>query len=281
MDRAKPTAISKSDTVSEVKPSFGEDRNGVTPELLPEPVVDEEADDLQARMQKQAFHDATTNALSAGSLEEGLKFYEEYIRLYPNSPYTVTMMNTLGIAYARVGRYEDALKVLDQAIELAGDDRFVNTIEVNVGYVYMEAGDLEAAKEQLKSVMDKPVPDSLDDPYAVTPQLFTAPSFYARVLVKEGKFDEADELLRDVGERALKMARENPDVEWLPSYAVLAYENRVNAQVSKDPPDFAAARALAEEFHEKLPNSSGGLTSYEAMLRALNYHEEEYNRTEP
>jgi tetratricopeptide (TPR) repeat protein len=265
----------QTDQPSENKAQKGSDATVTGPDCADIPLEELNNRALADQTQKAAVEFAIKGALSAGSIEAGVKFYEDYIKQYPTGGDTVAMMNRLANAYGMLQRFDDAEHMFHEARTLAGDDRFVSTISINEGWLYMERGDYGAAKKCLKEVMDKPVPASLSDPYAVTPQLFIAPLFYSRVLVKEGQAAEAEKLISDVAQKALRMTKENPGTEWLPSYVQGAYQELVNLQLEKEPPDFQKARAACEEFNVKMPDYSGNV-SYGTMLRSIEMCEERF-----
>ena len=213
-------------------------------------------------------------------LPEQVEFMEEYVKELPESPAVVKILNVLGSSYARLGRIEEAKKMLNRAIELAGSDRFVNTVEINLAFAETQAGQLSDAEARLLKIMSLPVPESLNDSYAVTPQLFSAPRFLAKVYQKAGDIRRADEVLRRAGERAVQMTKENPDVEWLPSYIAGAYADRVNLILESEPNNIAAAKDLAEELKSHLPNNLVGPQGYGNIMMSIMAHENKRNRTE-
>ncbi|UCG48304.1 MAG: hypothetical protein JSU94_00725 [Phycisphaerales bacterium] len=220
----------------------------------------------------QAIKEAITGALRAKTLEEQAKFYEDFIDSYPLSADAIPMMGRLAATYARMGRFEDARRILNGAKTLAGNDRFVNTVEINMAHLDTVTGNLDRAEETLRGIMARRVPRSLKDPYAVAPQLFTAPYFLAKVYKERKTFAQADQVLRQAGNVALQMTRKNPDVEWLPSYVAGAYSHRINLVLEIDPDDIAGARRLAEELKEQLGDYVGP-QGYGNIMMSLNMYE--------
>jgi len=197
------------------------------------------------------------NADLKNSDGSAIEKYQQFMDKYPDSPANVHLLNLMSAVYLRSNQYDQAREALQQAIQIAGEDRFVNTLEINLANVEMNAGDLATAETRLKRVMAVPVPETLEDPYAVTPQLFTAPFFLAEVYQEKGDTEKADNLLKQAADRALQMTQENPDKKWLPSYVGGAYQRRINFLLETQPENIDAAYALAEELTEKLPHYTG------------------------
>ena len=65
----------------------------------------------------------------AGKLEEGVRWGEAAIKLYPRD---VETLNILGVIYRRLSRFRDAIAILDQAAKLSPDNVAVQTNRGNV-----------------------------------------------------------------------------------------------------------------------------------------------------
>jgi len=240
---------------------------------MPDVLEDPTAPSEEAR---EAVKEAIIRGLKAKSLEEAVRYYEEYLRKYPLSPDAVSMMNRLGTTYARIGRFDDARKMLRSAIAFAGEDRYVNIININLAHVDTIEGNLQQAEARLRAVMAKPVPESLGDPYAVAPQLFASRYFLSEVLERQGRVDEAHELLKGTAGTAVSMSKSNPEVAWLPSYVWGAYQRRVNLILRTDQ-DPATARMLAEEFKQLVPEREGRMY-YSRMMSGIALWEDREQR---
>jgi tetratricopeptide (TPR) repeat protein len=90
------------------------------------------------------------------NLERGLEMIKKAVELRPNDGYIV---DSLGWAYYRMGRYEDAVKELERAIELRPEDPVIND---HLGDAYWKTGRrLEANFQWRHSVDLKPEPEDL------------------------------------------------------------------------------------------------------------------------
>jgi len=161
--------------------------------------------------------------------------YQQFMDKYPDSPANVHLLNLMSAVYLRSNQYDLACAALKQAIQIAGEDRFVNILEMNLANAERMAGDLATAEARLKRVMVVPVPETLEDSYAVTPQLFSAPFFLAEVYQKMGDPAKADNLLKQTAERAWQMTQDNPDIEWLPSWIGSAFQRRITLLLETEP----------------------------------------------
>jgi tetratricopeptide (TPR) repeat protein len=91
------------------------------------------------------------------NLEEGFRLLREAVRQRPNDGYII---DSLGWAHYRLGRYEEALKELEKAIELKPGDPVIND---HLGDVYWKVGRKLEAKFQWNHARDlKPEPDDLE-----------------------------------------------------------------------------------------------------------------------
>jgi len=194
---------------------------------------------------------------------------------YPDSPANAHLLNLMSAVYLRFNQYDQAREALEQAIQIAGEDRFVNTLEINLANAEMMAGDLATAETRLQQVMSIPVPDTLEDSYAVTPQLFSAPFFLAEVYQKMGDPAKADNLLKQTADQAWQMTQGNPDIDWLSSYVGNAYQKRINLLLETEPESIDTAYALAEELKEKLPHYTG-MFDYNMIISGIKNYQ---NRT--
>jgi tetratricopeptide (TPR) repeat protein len=90
------------------------------------------------------------------NLDKGLEMVKKAVELRPNDGYIV---DSLGWAYFRLGRYEDAVKELERAIELRPEDPVIND---HLGDAYWKTGRrLEANFQWRHSVDLKPEPEDL------------------------------------------------------------------------------------------------------------------------
>jgi Flp pilus assembly protein TadD len=90
------------------------------------------------------------------NLDKGLEMVKKAVELRPNDGYIV---DSLGWAYFRLGRYDDAVKELERAIELRPEDPVIND---HLGDAYWKTGRrLEANFQWRHSVDLKPEPEDL------------------------------------------------------------------------------------------------------------------------
>jgi tetratricopeptide (TPR) repeat protein len=90
------------------------------------------------------------------NLEEGLELIKRAVELRPNDGYIV---DSLGWAYYRLGRYEDAVRELERAVSLKPDDPVLND---HLGDAYWRTGRRLEATFQWTHARDmKPEPDVL------------------------------------------------------------------------------------------------------------------------
>ncbi len=259
-------------TPSRAAKGQGQDKGAFLPDFarwMEVPTHTTEASTEASKQRLEAVADAIKKGSAAGSLEKAVEHYEGFLERYPRGPGSLAMMNRLGCTYARIGRTADARRMLEAAIALAGDDRYANTIEINMAFLEMTADDLDAAEARLRRIMDKPIPESMDDPYAVAPQLFTSRKFLARAYEQRGDLDGAARLLEEATERGLELIKANPRAEWLPSYVRSTYSHRVDLVFKKDPENIAEARRLADDFLARLPNPTRGRCSYHHILKRI------------
>ena len=91
------------------------------------------------------------------NLEKALAMIEKAVRLKPDDGYIV---DSLGWAYYKLGRFEDAVKQLERAVELKANDTVIND---HLGDAYWRAGrTLEAKFQWSESITGKP--DAADLP---------------------------------------------------------------------------------------------------------------------
>ena len=89
-------------------------------------------------------------------LEEGMKMIRRAVEQRPDDGYIV---DSLGWAYFRLGKYEDAVKHLEQAVEIRPEDPTIND---HLGDAYWKVGRKLEAKFQWAHARDlKPEPDEL------------------------------------------------------------------------------------------------------------------------
>jgi tetratricopeptide (TPR) repeat protein len=90
------------------------------------------------------------------NLDEGLQMIRKAVELRPKDGYIV---DSLGWAYYRLGRYEEAVKELERAIELRPEDPVIND---HLGDAYWRVGRQLEARFQWAHARDlKPEPDDL------------------------------------------------------------------------------------------------------------------------
>jgi len=90
------------------------------------------------------------------NLDEGLQMIRKAVELRPKDGYIV---DSLGWAYFRLGRYEEAVKELERAIELRPEDPVIND---HLGDAYWRVGRQLEARFQWAHARDlKPEPDDL------------------------------------------------------------------------------------------------------------------------
>jgi len=90
------------------------------------------------------------------NLDEAFKMLRKAVELRPNDGYIV---DSLGWAHYKLGRYEEALRDLEQAIELRPADPVIND---HLGDVYWKTGRKLEAKFQWNHARDlKPEPEDL------------------------------------------------------------------------------------------------------------------------
>jgi hypothetical protein len=130
---------------------------------------------------------------------------------------------------------------------------FINTLQINLAQMEIDTGQYEQARQRIEKVMALPVPDSLEDATAANAQLFIAPQALAQLYLAQGKEQQADELLKENARKAVQLAKENPTISWIPSYAVEAYRKRINWVLEKSSTNFPAAYALVDELEKALP----------------------------
>ncbi len=154
-------------------------------------------------------------------------YYEEFLEEYPLSGCSLTVMARLAMAYAEMGRLNDARRVLEGAGLLAGDNRFVNFLDVMLAGLDVRSHRLTQAGARLREVIKRPIPNSLEDEYAVAGQRFLAPIRLAGILAAQGRADEADRLLAETCQVGLEWIRAHREIEWIPSYVTYASYERV------------------------------------------------------
>ena len=82
------------------------------------------------------------------NLDEALDMIKSAVNLRPNDGYIV---DSLGWAYYRLGRYEDAVEQLERAVELKPDDSVIND---HLGDAYWKAGRKREATFQWRHARD-------------------------------------------------------------------------------------------------------------------------------
>jgi prepilin-type processing-associated H-X9-DG protein len=180
---------------------------------------------------------------------------EKYLKQWPDMPQITEALNVLGCEYNRLGRADKARETFNRAIELArnANTPFINTLQINLAQMEIDTGQYEQARQRIEKVMALPVPDSLEDATAANAQLFIAPQALAQLYLAQGKEQQADELLKENARKAVQLAKENPTISWIPSYAVEAYRKRINWVLEKSSTNFPAAYALVDELEKALP----------------------------
>lgn len=89
-------------------------------------------------------------------LEQGLEMIKKAVELRPKDGYIV---DSLGWAYYRLGRYDEAVKELERAIELRPEDPVIND---HLGDAYWKVGRHLEAKFQWRHALDlKPEPEDI------------------------------------------------------------------------------------------------------------------------
>ncbi len=170
------------------------------------------------------------------NLKEGLDMIARAVALRPNDGYIV---DSLGWAYYRLGRFEDAVRELEKAVSLKPDDPILND---HLGDAYWRAGkklqavfqwnhardmkpELDVLAEVERKLVEGLPPIEVEDKVAMAPRVViddgsaadgavaaNAPKS-AIYKVKRGQslWDIADEVLGD-GERFEEILRLNPDL---------------------------------------------------------------------
>ena len=219
-------------------------------------------DDMKAKLLRETRNEELKKTIISAmnaDFSTAAKLYEDYLKRYPLEPGSIEMMSRLALTYSRVGRYEEAIQLLQDAKKQAGTDRFVNTLELNLASVEIESGDLDAAETRLAGIAALPIlKENMDDPYAVSPQLFTAPFMLGNILEKRDEMEQADELYADIERRAFDLSKQYPNSTWIPGHATYMCSYRI-ALLKQRLPDDPQALARAEElYHEAQKNMPPG-----------------------
>ena len=181
---------------------------------------------------------------------------EEFIQRYPLTPEGVEMMGGLAFDYQRAGRPQDALRLSAAAMRLARDTDLSCCMEVCHARLEAWAGKPDAAEARLRSVMARPVPSDPSD-RRLADILFLAPEALAEVLASQGRHQQADKLLVELADHAMRHARRNPaQADLGRSWAVAAYKDRIRWILARDRGDVEAARKLIAEFQQKFPDAA-------------------------
>jgi len=219
-----------------------------------------------------AYAKATSNL---GPMEQTTLDRQKFVDAYPKSPGTLVVLNQLGDLYARQNRFAESIRAFEAARQLARDHVpsqpglhvAPGVLDVNLAQTYRMSKRFDEAQKLLIEVMRRSLPATADvDTYV--PQVFLAPLEMADVCHDRGEERDADQLRKETAERAMVLAKRHPQADWIPSYAAWAYYQRINARLDRTPPDLAEARALAEEFNQRMPNYAGNL-GYPSMIQAV------------
>jgi beta-lactamase regulating signal transducer with metallopeptidase domain/tetratricopeptide (TPR) repeat protein len=232
------------------------------------------------RASSKAMHENPTDRqqpeeLRLSNWRKGLSapfpIYEAFVRKYPLTPEGLDAMNLLGVEYVRVGRSEEGLRLLKAAIKLARGMPIENAMHLNICWALMESGQLDAAEERLNEILSVAAPTSLQEWRTYGGTRLMAQEYLGEVAAKRGRLDEADELLKTVGDTAFAEAKKYPSQsDFFASYAGHAYTRRIILLLKRESPHLARARNLAEEFRALFPDYKGPGFTYEAMLTYLN-----------
>ena len=211
-----------------------------------------EMTDAERRVYFEAVDKAITSALTVSSDEEAAKIYRAFIDKYPLAPDTPPMMCRLAVALARQEKFDEARKALESAKLIVGDDRYVNVLDIHLAHVDMLSGKLDSAQRRLLTVMNKPLPESFDDPYRFTPQIYGAPLSLARLHALRKEPAEAYRVLREMSDRAEAFLRQDQKREWARSYLINGYFRQIVVMRELEPDQIGRARQLQRELLGRL-----------------------------
>jgi tetratricopeptide (TPR) repeat protein len=204
----------------------------------------------------EAYNKACAMAQSDPHVEQ-LGHYQAFIDKYPTSPLTPKMMSKLAMCYARRGKMEEATLLLDAANDLLGKDPFTNTIDINRAHVCFLQGEMDRGRKILQGVVARTADDAFVFSGTSGTAAFVAPMTLAESYARDGKPKEAEELLTGVTDRATRLLKQHPNLDWITTYAGEAYTKRVTLRLQSKPPDHAAARKLLEEMKRHMPQYYG------------------------
>jgi hypothetical protein len=229
-------------------------------------------------------------ASNLGTMEEMTRARHAFIDRYPRSPATADVLNQLGCMHIQAKQFAEAVRAFEAAKKLvaagvgAGEKGSrtpsLGILDVNIAEAHRQARKFAQADAVLTELIARPLPAKLDAETYV-PQVFVGPLTLADVRQDQHRAANADAIRAAVAERAIELAKANPEpaqAEWITSYAAAAYTKRINALLERKPPQFAAARALAEEFKRRLPGYNG-MVGYDDMVANVAYVESNANRT--
>lgn len=182
--------------------------------------------------------------------------YEEFIQRYPLTPDGLQAMAMLGSEFARAQRYDDARRIVNTAVRLARNTDQLPLLQDYRAAIEVDAGNLDAAEAILRPLLSEPVPPSIDNRWFLVQ--FGIPTHLARVLQQKGQYEQADKLLAEIADRAIRQATDHPEKKHpILSYALQAYTQRLAGMLKQDPDNLAAAERLADQYQQLVPDYTG------------------------
>lgn len=195
-----------------------------------------------------------------GSIDDMTRARQAFVDKYPRSPGTKAVLFQLMSMYAVQGKSAEAKRATDLGNQSFPDDSIMpvslGIYHINMADNLRRAGKSQQAEAILKQVIARPLPKEPDIQTWV-PQLFVAPLALAEIWQSQGKTAEADAMNRSVADKVVKLNKLHPDEQWIPGYAGQAYCQRIRALLAGGSTAAQPARALAEEFHQRVPAYSG------------------------
>jgi tetratricopeptide (TPR) repeat protein len=203
-----------------------------------------------------------------GSMDEMTRARQQFVDQYPRSPGTRIVLFQLMSMYAQQGKLAEAKRATELGNQSFPDDSIMpvslGIYHVNTADNLRRAGKSQQAEAILKQVIARPLPKEPDIQTWV-PQLFVAPLALAEIWQSTGKTAEADAMNRSVADKVVELNKLHPDEQWIPGYAGQAYYQRIRALLAGGSTAAQPARALAEEFHQRVPTYSGPF-DYQQMI---------------
>jgi tetratricopeptide (TPR) repeat protein len=210
--------------------------------------------------------DARTTHVMAHQLQ--LPPYEQFVAAYPLTPEGLkTMSSVLAWTYAQAERHDEALRMARAASTLGSSTDLGPLLEINLASIEAIVGKQDAAEKRLRRVV-KQEPQDIEDRRASDIRLL-APQKLADLLRDMEKYDEADQLYRELIERALKWEEKFWPEPIGASYAIVGYRGRLQIAVKRERKDGNDVEKVLAEARERMPSAVPELEMELQTMRGL------------